>query len=69
MSAIHPRETSIPARHLYLASRLPGDGDDDLSRLLAHLPGVAQLTVRSEAATLCMRASSPTCVYEAAALL
>ena len=41
---------TAPAQHLYLASRLPSDGDDDLSRLLADLPGVAQLTVR-EAAT------------------
>ena len=50
MRAIDPSETpapaSAPARHLYLASRLSGEGDDDLSRLLADLPRLGQLTVR-----------------------
>ena len=49
MRAIDPSETpapaSAPARHLYLASRLSGEGDDDLSRLLADLPRVGQLAV------------------------
>ena len=53
MRAIDPSETPAPARHLYLASRLPGEGDDDLSRLLADLPRLGQLTVRTEAATPC----------------